>query len=82
MTPWSRAPTRRGVERLVTISTRVAHGAAYQALAERFPEVYFSIGTHPHQAAEEADTDAAAIRAFAAHPKCVAIGRSGPRLPL
>ena len=42
-----------------------------------FPEVYFTIGTHPHQAAEEAETDAAAIRAFAAHPKCVGIGEAG-----
>jgi TatD DNase family protein len=66
-----------GVERMVTISTRIAHGAAYQALAERFPEVYFSIGTHPHQAAEEADTDVEAVRRFAAHPKCVAIGEAG-----
>jgi TatD DNase family protein len=66
-----------GVERMVTISTRVAYGEAYRALAERFDEVYFSIGTHPHQAAEEVETDAAAIRRFAAHPKCVAIGEAG-----
>ena len=66
-----------GVERLITISTRVAHGARLVALAERFAEVYFTIGTHPHQAAEEAETDAAAIRAFAAHPKCVGIGEAG-----
>jgi len=66
-----------GVERLITISTRVAHGDRLIALAERFPNVYFSIGTHPHQAAEEARTDLAAIRAFASHPKCVAIGEAG-----
>jgi TatD DNase family protein len=66
-----------GVERMVTISTRVAQGAKLAALAERFSSVYFTIGTHPHQAAEEAETDAAAIRAFAAHPKCVGIGEAG-----
>ena len=66
-----------GVTRMVTISTRVAKGADYQALAERFEDVYFSIGTHPHQAAEEAETDADAIRRFARHPKCVAIGEAG-----
>jgi TatD DNase family protein len=66
-----------GVERLITISTRVAHGARLVALAERFAEVYFTIGTHPHQAAEEAQTDADAIRTFAAHPKCVGIGEAG-----
>ena len=66
-----------GVERMVTISTRVARGETYRALAERFAQVYFTIGTHPHQAAEEAETDAEAIRRFAAHPKCVAIGEAG-----
>lgn len=66
-----------GVERMVTISTRVAHGAKLVAIAERFPSVFFTIGTHPHQAAEEAQTDVAAIRAFAAHPKCVGVGEAG-----
>jgi TatD DNase family protein len=66
-----------GVERMVTISTRVSQGAAYQAIAERFAPVYFTIGTHPHQAAEEPETDAAAIRRFAAHRKCVGIGEAG-----
>jgi TatD DNase family protein len=66
-----------GVERFVTISTRVAQGAKLVALAERFDDVYFTIGTHPHQAAEESETDAAAIRAFAAHRKCVGIGEAG-----
>jgi len=66
-----------GVERLITISTRVRQGDRLVALAERFSQVYFTIGTHPHQAAEEAETDAAAIRAFAAHPKCVGIGEAG-----
>jgi TatD DNase family protein len=66
-----------GVERLVTISTRVRQGARLAAIADRFPNVWFTIGTHPHQAAEEPDVDAAAIRTFAAHPKCVGIGEAG-----
>jgi TatD DNase family protein len=66
-----------GVERLVTISTRVQRGARLVEIAERFPNVYFTIGTHPHQAAEEPELDAAAMRSFAAHPKCVGIGEAG-----
>jgi TatD DNase family protein len=66
-----------GVERQITISTRIARGDRLVALAERFPSVYFSIGTHPHQAAEEPAVDIAAIRTFAVHPKCVAIGEAG-----
>jgi TatD DNase family protein len=66
-----------GVERQITISTRVAEGDKLVALAERFPSVYFSIGTHPHRAADEPETDIGAIQAFAAHEKCVAIGEAG-----
>jgi len=66
-----------GVERLVTISTRVKQGDRLVAISERFPNVYFTIGTHPHQAAEEPEVDAGAIRAFAAHPKCVGLGEAG-----
>ena len=66
-----------GVERLVTISTRVRRGAELVAIADRFDEVYFTIGTHPHQAAEESEVDASAIRGFAKHPKCVGIGEAG-----
>jgi TatD DNase family protein len=66
-----------GVERMVTISTRVAQGAKLAAIAERFDRVYFTIGTHPHHAGEEPETDVGAVRAFAAHPKCVGIGETG-----
>src|ERR1700722_19517043 len=66
-----------GVERLVTISTRVRLGARLVEIAERFPNVYFTIGTHPHQAAEEPELDTPAIRSFAAHSKCVGIGEAG-----
>jgi TatD DNase family protein len=66
-----------GIERMITISTRIAYGDRLVALADRLPSVYFSIGTHPHQAAEEPETDIAAIRAFARHPKCIAIGEAG-----
>ena len=66
-----------GVERMVTVSTRVRDGRKLVAIAEKYPDVYFTIGTHPHHAAEEPVVDAAAIRAFAGHPKCVGVGESG-----
>ncbi len=68
-----------GVERMITISTRIAHGDRLVALAERFPSVFFSIGTHPHQAAgeEPGDGPCGDPCAFARHPKCVAIGEAG-----
>lgn len=66
-----------GVGRMVTISTRVARYAEYAALAERFPSVWFSVGTHPHQAHEELDVTAERLVELSRHPRCVAIGEAG-----
>ena len=66
-----------GVRRMVTISTRVRKVAVYRALAERFAGVFFTVGTHPHNAAEEPDITLDTILAEAAHPKCVGIGEGG-----
>jgi TatD DNase family protein len=66
-----------GVGRLVTISTRVRRHAQVLAIAEKFPEVFCSVGTHPHYADEELDVDAQALVALSRHPKIVAIGEAG-----
>lgn len=66
-----------GVSRMVTISTRVARFAAYAALAERFPSVWCTVGTHPHGAHEELDVTAAQLVELSRHPRCVAIGEAG-----
>jgi TatD DNase family protein len=66
-----------GIARLVTISTRVARHDAVQAIAERFADVYCSVGTHPHYAHEELDVSAADLAARTRHPKVVAIGEAG-----
>jgi TatD DNase family protein len=66
-----------GVGRIVTISTRVKRQAQLVAIAERFPDVFCTVGTHPHQASEEPDVDAKTLIGFAKHPKVVAIGEAG-----
>ena len=66
-----------GVGRIVTISTRVRKHAQVLAIAERFPEVFCSVGTHPHNAHEELDVDAKTLVALAKHSKIVAIGEAG-----
>jgi TatD DNase family protein len=66
-----------GIGRLVTISTRVKRRAGLVAIADRFPEVYCSIGTHPHHAHEELDLTIADLVGFTRHPKTVAIGEAG-----
>jgi TatD DNase family protein len=66
-----------GVGRIVTISTRVKRHAQVLAIAENFPEVFCSVGTHPHYAHEEPDVDAQKLVGLAKHPKIVAIGEAG-----
>src|SRR6516162_6942015 len=66
-----------GVARMVSISTRVARRAALLAIAERFENVYCSIGTHPHYAHEELDLTVADLVALTQHQKTVALGEAG-----
>jgi len=66
-----------GVERMVTISTRVKRHAEIAAIAERFPDVYCSVGTHPHYAQEELDVTTADLIGRTRHAKVVAIGEAG-----
>ncbi|MDH6234664.1 TatD DNase family protein [Mesorhizobium soli] len=66
-----------GVERMVTISTRVKKFPSILAIAEAYDQVYCSVGTHPHNAGEEIDVTADELIKLAAHPKVVAIGEAG-----
>jgi TatD DNase family protein len=66
-----------GVGRMVTISTRVRRFQQILEIAETFNEVYCSVGTHPHNAAEELDVTADELVRLAEHPKVVAIGEAG-----
>jgi TatD DNase family protein len=66
-----------GIARIVTISTRVKRHAEVLAIAERFPDVYCSVGTHPHHAHEELDIAVDDLIGHARHPKVVAFGEAG-----
>ncbi|MDQ0345992.1 TatD family hydrolase [Ancylobacter vacuolatus] len=66
-----------GVGRLVTIGTRVRRSGQVRAIAERFDDVFCSVGTHPHNAGEEQDVTLDELLAAADHPKVVAIGEAG-----
>ncbi|WP_375408304.1 TatD family hydrolase [uncultured Methylobacterium sp.] len=66
-----------GVTRMLTISTRVAKARTYEALSEAHPEIWHTVGTHPHGAGEEPDVPAAEIVALTRHPRCIGIGEAG-----
>jgi TatD DNase family protein len=65
------------VGRMVTISTRVKRHGDVLAIAERFPDVYCSVGTHPHHAHEELDVAVDDLIMRTRHPKVIAIGEAG-----
>ena len=66
-----------GIGRMVTISTRVRKLPQVLAVAEKYPDIFCSVGTHPHNAHEELDIDTAQLIALSKHPKIVAIGEAG-----
>jgi TatD DNase family protein len=66
-----------GLVRMVTISTRIRRHEEVLAVAERYPDVFCSVGTHPNNAHEELDVTVADIVARSRHPKVVAIGEAG-----
>ena len=62
---------------MVTISTRVRRFNELLAIAEAHDNVFCSVGTHPHNAAEEPDIMVEELVELARHPKVVAIGEAG-----
>ena len=67
----------RGVGAMLNISTRESEWDAVVATAEREPDVWASIGIHPHEADQHSDVDIARLIDRAAHPRIVGIGESG-----
>jgi TatD DNase family protein len=66
-----------GIGRIVTISTRVRRLSALLEIVNRFPNVYCSVGTHPHHADEEDGIPADQLIELTGHPKVVALGEAG-----
>ena len=66
-----------GIGRMVTISTRVKQQDTLRGIAERFADVFCSVGTHPHHADEELDVSADDLVRLTRHPKVVALGEAG-----
>ena len=66
-----------GIGTMVTIGTRVRRFPQVLAIAERFGNMYCSVGTHPHNAHEELDVSADDLVRLSEHPKVVGIGEAG-----
>jgi TatD DNase family protein len=66
-----------GVGLMLTISTRVRRFPEVLDIVEAHDNVFCSIGTHPHHAAEELDVTLDEVLTLTGHPKVVAIGEAG-----
>jgi TatD DNase family protein len=66
-----------GVQTLVTICTKITEFPAVRAIAESDPDIWCTVGIHPHEAAAEPTVDEARLMDLAAHPKVIGIGECG-----
>jgi TatD DNase family protein len=66
-----------GVGGFLSISTRQREWGQVIATAEREPDIWASVGIHPHEVDGHADLGEAALLAAAEHPRVIAIGETG-----
>lgn len=66
-----------GVTAMLNISTRESEWRAVIDTAEREPDVWATVGIHPHEADQHPEVDTARLTAVAAHPRVVGIGETG-----
>ena len=67
-----------GVTKILTISDAITDIEPSRLIAEKYEQIFYTAGVHPHHAKEfDVDRDLPLIRAAAMHPKCKAIGEIG-----
>ncbi|MDR6509924.1 TatD DNase family protein [Novosphingobium capsulatum] len=71
------AARARGVRGFLNISTRQREWEEVVAVAHREPDVWASVGIHPHEADSHADLGAAVLAAATADPRVIGIGETG-----
>ncbi len=67
----------KGVRALVTIGTELSSIPDLERLSERYPQVFHTVGVHPHDVSAFQLSDLAVLEKAARHPKCRAIGEIG-----
>ena len=66
-----------GVDRMITIGTSLDSSRAAIALADRYPNVYATVGLHPTSIGENTPEFIEELKQLAQHPKVVGIGECG-----
>lgn len=71
------AARARGIGGFLNISTRQREWNDVISVAERNPDVWATVGVHPHEADAHPDLGSAALVDAASHPNVIAIGECG-----
>jgi TatD DNase family protein len=68
-----------GVEKIIAVGGAgdMTSNTEAVALAESFPDIYATVGMHPHDAKDVGPEDLAELKELSAHPKVVAVGETG-----
>lgn len=66
-----------GVSAMVTIGDTIQESEKCLQLAEKYDDLYFTAGVHPHHAKDWNDGDADRLKVLLAHPKAKAVGEIG-----
>lgn len=66
-----------GVGTMLTIGTTLSRFSGVLAVAKRYPDIWCSVGVHPHEAKEEGQDAPSRLVELAAHPRVVGIGETG-----
>lgn len=66
-----------GVGKMLSIATRLDRFDRVLAVAERFDDVYCTVGVHPNEADTAPNVDVAKLLDLAQHPKVVGFGETG-----
>ena len=68
-----------GVEQIIVVGGAgdMSSNTAAVALAESWPNLYATVGMHPHDAKDVGEEELQQLKELAAHPKVIAIGETG-----
>ena len=66
-----------GVGTIVTICTKVSEFETIKRIAERYDDIWCTVGIHPHEVAREPQVTTAQLLEMVQHPKVVGIGETG-----
>lgn len=69
--------SKAGVSAIITVGTNLESSKKAIELADNYPEIFATVGFHPHYTATVDMADIAGLREIANHPRVVAIGEIG-----